>query len=325
MTERQDVYSFPRFSLFLFYLSCQSSRSTLRRRRRSSSRGSSSSRSRSRSHSRSSTTASAIASLGGEAGGRLHPLNDALIGREDVARLVAASQERGGVDAVLPGGASRRLLASPSLGGAALSAAEAEDEDAADFERMMEEELDQVVVKHVEEQKKRWEADKKARGAAEAEAEMEVDEEDGGAKKSDIPGAQNTSALQPSVAQQFYDDIYFDTDEEEDEDDDQDAAGAPAPRSVAPLSDSTTPMDRIQRTVQENEQLEKKKNKAEKKKKKHPVLTNDELFYDPDMDDEDQKWVDDKRRKNFFPAKKENRGTTSKEEEARMSRKRKPG
>ncbi len=35
---------------------------------------------------------------------------------------------------------------------------------------------------------------------------------------------------------------------------------------------------------------------AEKKKIKHRKMTNDELLYDPNMDDEDQKWVDSQRR-----------------------------
>ncbi|GFS56071.1 e2F-associated phosphoprotein [Trichonephila inaurata madagascariensis] len=33
---------------------------------------------------------------------------------------------------------------------------------------------------------------------------------------------------------------------------------------------------------------------------------NDELFYDPDMDDEDEKWMNEKRRSYIFPASKEN-------------------
>ena len=30
--------------------------------------------------------------------------------------------------------------------------------------------------------------------------------------------------------------------------------------------------------------------------KKHPILSNDELFYDPKEDDKDQRWVDDQRK-----------------------------
>ena len=35
--------------------------------------------------------------------------------------------------------------------------------------------------------------------------------------------------------------------------------------------------------------------RKKKKKTEHRVLTNDELFYDPDMDDDDQKWVNRQR------------------------------
>ena len=36
---------------------------------------------------------------------------------------------------------------------------------------------------------------------------------------------------------------------------------------------------------------------TDKKKVKHPVLSNDDLLYDPDMDDQDQKWVDNQRQR----------------------------
>lgn len=35
---------------------------------------------------------------------------------------------------------------------------------------------------------------------------------------------------------------------------------------------------------------------VEKKKIKRPIPSNDELFYDPEMDDHDQKWIDQQRR-----------------------------
>lgn len=35
--------------------------------------------------------------------------------------------------------------------------------------------------------------------------------------------------------------------------------------------------------------------RKKKKKTKHRVLTNDELFYDPNMDEDDQKWVNRQR------------------------------
>ena len=36
---------------------------------------------------------------------------------------------------------------------------------------------------------------------------------------------------------------------------------------------------------------------SEKANVEHKVISNDELFYDPDMDDDDQRWVDNHRRK----------------------------
>ncbi|XP_043930029.1 E2F-associated phosphoprotein [Protopterus annectens] len=72
-----------------------------------------------------------------------------------------------------------------------------------------------------------------------------------------------TSGLDPSQNKnkpQYYDDIYFDTDSEDEEE----------PRT---------------------------KQVKKKTKRKHRVLTNDELLYDPDADDEDQAWVDAHRRR----------------------------
>ncbi|GFR82680.1 E2F-associated phosphoprotein [Elysia marginata] len=59
-------------------------------------------------------------------------------------------------------------------------------------------------------------------------------------------------------AEQFYDDVYFDSDEEEDSSNQQNM----------------------------------------KKKSKHRIISNDELLYDPYMDDKDQKWVDKQRQRN---------------------------
>lgn len=134
---------------------------------------------------------------------------------------------------------------------------------------------------------------------------MEVDDSTASSSKDSAPVDNNDSASRTSfpassVAQEFYDDIYFDSDENEDDDDGVDASN-PSQQSQS-ASASNFNKDRIQRTIEENEQRLKAEEKKEKKnKKKHPVLTNDELFYDPDMDDEDQKWVDDRRRNNFFP------------------------
>ncbi|GFN85049.1 E2f-associated phosphoprotein [Plakobranchus ocellatus] len=59
----------------------------------------------------------------------------------------------------------------------------------------------------------------------------------------------------PKPAEEFYDDVYFDSDEEEESSDLQHASNKP----------------------------------------RHKVISNDDLLYDPDMDDKDQRWVDKQR------------------------------
>lgn len=76
-------------------------------------------------------------------------------------------------------------------------------------------------------------------------------------------GASRPAAEETKKAAEFYDDVYFDSDESEPEE--------------------TTPGQAS--------------NRAEQNRRHHrKVLTNDELFYDPTMDDRDQAWVDQKRR-----------------------------
>ncbi|XP_074646580.1 E2F-associated phosphoprotein-like [Tubulanus polymorphus] len=60
-------------------------------------------------------------------------------------------------------------------------------------------------------------------------------------------------------AKKFYDDIYFDSDESNSEE-----------------MDSTSPAKKSE-------------------KSNHPVFSNDDLLYDPQMDDDDQKWIDNQR------------------------------
>ncbi|XP_015918514.1 E2F-associated phosphoprotein [Parasteatoda tepidariorum] len=43
--------------------------------------------------------------------------------------------------------------------------------------------------------------------------------------------------------------------------------------------------------------------KTDDKSKKTQAEINDELFYDPNMDDDDEKWINDKRRSYIFPTK----------------------
>jgi len=50
----------------------------------------------------------------------------------------------------------------------------------------------------------------------------------------------------------------------------------------------------------DNEGEEDSTGKNKKKKHKHPIISNDDLFYDPNMDQTDQDWVD-KRRQSYKP------------------------
>ncbi|XP_014673916.1 PREDICTED: E2F-associated phosphoprotein-like isoform X2 [Priapulus caudatus] len=70
-----------------------------------------------------------------------------------------------------------------------------------------------------------------------------------------------------SSAQQFYDDMYFDSDEEIDGENKLDAS----------------------QPVEEN------KTKEKKPRKRHPVIPDEDLLYDPGMDDDDQNWMDEQR------------------------------
>ncbi|GAB6031722.1 hypothetical protein CHUAL_009468 [Chamberlinius hualienensis] len=71
--------------------------------------------------------------------------------------------------------------------------------------------------------------------------------------------SQKAASSTEKVEKQFYDDAYFDSDSEDD-----------------------TP------TVDKS---------SNKQKKRHPIISNDDLFYDPKMDQEDQDWVDKRRQK----------------------------
>lgn len=79
-------------------------------------------------------------------------------------------------------------------------------------------------------------------------------------------GEGNTATTAEQEGAEFYDDVYFSSGSSMEEGDVEDEG---------------------------DESREGRRRK--KKKTKHRVLTNDELFYDPDMDDDDQKWVNRQR------------------------------
>lgn len=78
---------------------------------------------------------------------------------------------------------------------------------------------------------------------------------------------QGSSTAKKTAESQYYDEIYFDSSESsENEDDEERMESASARGSKAQGSHGAG-------------------------KRKFKKLTNDELFYDPNMDDEDEKWV----------------------------------
>ncbi|XP_053330574.1 E2F-associated phosphoprotein [Spea bombifrons] len=79
-----------------------------------------------------------------------------------------------------------------------------------------------------------------------------------GTWQSSVSGATTSAESKP---QQYYDDVYFDSDSED-----------------------------------ESKESKSKRGAKQRPKGKHPVLTNDDLLYDPDEDDRDQEWVDSRRR-----------------------------
>lgn len=79
----------------------------------------------------------------------------------------------------------------------------------------------------------------------------------------------------PEETSEFYDDIYFDSDESETE-----------------VAEDISNISRTRR-----------------KKEKRRILSNDELFYDPTLDDQDQEWVDRKRRSYQLKKKRHNNET----------------
>ena len=79
-------------------------------------------------------------------------------------------------------------------------------------------------------------------------------------------GEGSTATTTEQESTEFYDDVYFSSGSSMEEGDVEDEGGE-----------------------------SREGGRRKKKKTKHRVLTNDELFYDPDMDDDDQKWVNRQR------------------------------
>lgn len=85
-------------------------------------------------------------------------------------------------------------------------------------------------------------------------------------------GTSGSSSATSKPEATYYDDLYFDSDEDNVNDDDADDADAVDPKPSGSGS-----------------------GKVPSGKSRREVKSNDDLMYDPDMDDEDQAWVDNIR------------------------------
>jgi len=125
-----------------------------------------------------------------------------------------------------------------------------------DFAAEMDRELDETVAK--------VEADSeigKPKKVRFEEGESSKSEDANKKDDSDAKGSDKASTSN----EKFYDDVYFDSDSDSDGEENKPSQPAPEPSK-------------------------------RKSRRKHPIPSDDDLFYDPEMDDADQKWIDDYRR-----------------------------
>ncbi|XP_022110335.1 E2F-associated phosphoprotein-like [Acanthaster planci] len=142
----------------------------------------------------------------------------------------------------------RRLTRSLSRGSLEMSSSEDE------FEKEMERELAETMRQHEQQ-------------FASA-AESAMSHRASGSGPADVQSSGQPANTESQIADEFYNDIYFDSDDETEE-----AAAA------------------------------NKANSSQRNKKtpgKHRVFTNDELLYDPEIDDRNQEWVD-RQRSRYYP------------------------
>ncbi|KAF0294055.1 E2F-associated phosphoprotein [Amphibalanus amphitrite] len=114
-------------------------------------------------------------------------------------------------------------------------------------------------------------------------------------------GEKKQEAKKPE--QEYYDDVYFDSDDDSEPGDDAKSPGAPADTATAATVE--TEMDSESHTVDGRAAgapaADPGSKRSERRRRRRPVLSNDQLLYDPEMDERDQQWVDRQRRR-YQPA-----------------------
>jgi hypothetical protein len=105
----------------------------------------------------------------------------------------------------------------------------------------------------------------------------------------DPPTATKSKEHPAATEPQYYDDTYFDSDDEEKA---QPASNDPQGSTTSGLHQLCLSVVSYQRNPNYVGASEATRHKSDKKK----VMSNDELFYDPEMDDDDDKWVQRQRK-----------------------------
>eukprot|EP00058_Branchiostoma_floridae_P021577 XP_002607067.1 hypothetical protein BRAFLDRAFT_57355 [Branchiostoma floridae] len=185
---------------------------------------------------------------------------------EEFEELSAGSSDgEDELDVLLHGTANqKRRLIRHALSGDEGESSESED----DFEKQMNKELDDGMTSKETEMLQMYEQQKASTSAAGGQGSGQRSVQ-GSAAGGKAAGAGKTSQL--TAADEFYNDIYFDSDEDSDNEQTQD----------------------VQNGVKGQEVKSHEANLG----KKHRVMTNDELFYDPNMDADDEKWMTRQREK----------------------------
>ncbi|KAF9952795.1 hypothetical protein BGZ70_000479 [Mortierella alpina] len=128
--------------------------------------------------------------------------------------------------------------------------------------------------------------------AAEPKVRFSAEDVDSESDLSDIDNSAQVKAGTPD----YYDPVYFDTDEDTDEgadegeDQDQDEMDYDASAGLSGQTGKVVETN-ITEITEGLEQSSIRSSSGSKKTKKHPALSNAELLYDPDEDDRDENWL----------------------------------
>ncbi|XP_019615568.1 PREDICTED: E2F-associated phosphoprotein-like [Branchiostoma belcheri] len=189
----------------------------------------------------------------------------------------------------------KRRLIRHALSGDEGESSESED----DFEKQMNKELDDGMTSKETEMLQMFEQQMASTSATGGQGPGQ------GSGQGSVAGGKTAAAgkaTQQTVADEFYNDIYFDSDEDSDNEQPQDVShgvkGHDVKSQEANLGSDGQSMAQSDVTDESTDsEAVGADGKGKKRRKKHRVMTNDELFYDPNMDADDEKWMTRQREK----------------------------